>query len=482
MQEEILSPQVNQELTVIDKSIDIFKGAPDILKAHRSRVQKALAVGLNIVTQWENAFMIEDPEARESALASADERTNKFLVNCGIAKTEMEDSRKAITQLMDVIKKMFTEEENKLDPKKDTIPAKLQSNRNQYAKEVLDIQERKRKEADLRAAKAKEESDIRVFIRNAITQCLIDFLAKKKLAITNTFNAITMDDFDEKTNGLGNLNCNFPLEQVNSIIKYVMPATIRHSQGEVIDFDKEERNNYDYPSFCDQYKVQLTELKESLIDRLPSKRDELLEQKRIADEAVTKRQVELKRAEEAEKNRQLEIAKSKNEAERKKKELEAEVARKAEAERLAEIEREAEERRIKAAREQQLRRDQERQKLALEAEGQRKAADQKAEMEKAAGTTQSLFDQAVETSSIGAAPETRSGFNIVVTHPAGLVELFTFWFQRESVNLSIDEMLNRKLDQMKAYAEKAALKGERIESKFLKYEPITKAVNRKAKP
>ena len=81
------------------------------------------------------------------------------------------------------------------------------------------------------------------------------------------------------------------------------------------------------------------------------------------------------------------------------------------------------------------------------------------------------------------APETRTGVEIIVTHQAGYVELFTLWFKSEGVKLAIDKIGNTKLDQIKAWAEKLAMKtGEKIESKYLTYQGTYKAVNRKAKP
>ncbi len=77
-------------------------------------------------------------------------------------------------------------------------------------------------------------------------------------------------------------------------------------------------------------------------------------------------------------------------------------------------------------------------------------------------------------------PETRSGYQITILHQAGAVEIFNFWFQKEGANCTIDEIEKKSIAQMKGFCERVAHKdGEMIQSKYLKYEPVYKAVNRK---
>ena len=79
-------------------------------------------------------------------------------------------------------------------------------------------------------------------------------------------------------------------------------------------------------------------------------------------------------------------------------------------------------------------------------------------------------------------PESRQGYEITVLHPVGYTQIFAAWFEKEGKNLPIDKIGNTKLDQMKAFCEKAAQKdGYFIESKFVKYDQSFKAINKKAK-
>jgi hypothetical protein len=473
--------QENNQVAVINNSIEVFKGAPQVLIAHQNRAAKAIKVGEAILKQWEDAYAIEDPIKRMEALATADKRSNDFLANCGKANSEMQESRKAITQLMDMLKKMYTEEENKLDSKKGMVPAKVQDKRNGYAKELFEEQERQKKLAEEKAAKSRESVEITAYIKNQIAQCLLNYLANKKMQISNRFNEITLSNYDEKATALHLMKCDFPTEKLKEVVKYTAPSYYKHSDAEFLVLQGEIEQGYDFASFYNEYSRQIGELKQSLIDRLPSKKEELLEQKRLADEAEAKRQAELERQRIAEEERQRQLAASKSDEERKRKEREGEEARKAEAERMAAMEREAEVERIRLENERLNREAADKRRLEEEAAAARKAEEEKVEMEKASGTAQLLFDQVTESSLSSQAPEARTGYDIVVIHPAGWVELFQFWYQREGCKMKVEDMGKKSLNQMKAFAEGVAKKdGEKIESKFLRYETSIKSVNRKA--
>jgi hypothetical protein len=78
------------------------------------------------------------------------------------------------------------------------------------------------------------------------------------------------------------------------------------------------------------------------------------------------------------------------------------------------------------------------------------------------------------------APETRDGFKIKLLNKTAIAEIFTFWFQREGITLTLEELEKKSIAQMKAYCEKVGHKsGDLIVSTNLKYEPVYKAVNRK---
>lgn len=432
-------------VAVIEKSIVIFQDAGKILKANEERTEKALAVGRRILT---------DIQANGGAMtAELDERCNKFLANVNKAAGEMNDQRKPVTQIMDAIKKMYTEIENKLDIKKpETIPGIIHKKRNEYAKQVIEEQERKRVESERKAAVERQRVELVAWIHSTISNKLISYLEFKKLSITNSFNAITLADFDDKSDKLGKMAIAFPVAKLAEIIKYDLPNNFSLLDFTVKNTVKTEAHTaYDFQSFYKEYETEIGELKQQLIDRLPSKKqelDEIAEQERLRIENEKR------------------LQESKNKAEREKAEL-----------RQKEIE--AEQKRLQEEKERRDREEQDR--IKKEAEEQKLKAEQEAESTKMAGTTMVMFNQAAEVDTT-AAPETRQGFDLTVLHPAGFVEIFQFWFTNEGVKCSVDEIEKMTMKQMKKYCENQAHKhGHKIESKYLKYEPSFTAVNRKAK-
>ena len=435
----------NSSVQVIERSLEVFKDAGKILIANEERTEKALAVGRRILS---------DIQANEGRMtAELDERCNKYLANINQAVSQMNDQRKPVTQIMDAIKKMYTEIENKLDLKKpETIPAIIHKKRNEYAKQVFEEQERIRVEAEQKARKEKQRVELAAWIQNTISDKLISFLETKRLNITNAFNAITLENFDEKAAKLQEMNIAFPVAKLAEIIKYEMPAGYS-----LLDFtakntvQTEAHTAFDFKTFYAEYEQAISELKQQLHDRLPSKKlelEEIAEQKRLQEENEKKmREAKSKKEKEAAEQRRLEI--------------------------------EAEQKRL--ADEKELREKQEQDRIQKEAEDQKLKAEQKAESDRMAGTTMAMFDQAAAIGNT-AAPEARQGFDIIVTHQAGYVEIFKFWFTNEGVNCSIDEIDKMTMKQMKKYCETMAHKNDhKIVSKYLKYEPSFTAVNRKAK-
>jgi hypothetical protein len=406
----------NNQLTIIDKSIDVFKTGSQILRSNQDRTSKALAVGENILKSIQES-------GGEISSQELDERANNYLANCSKAKSEMNDARSPVTQLMNTIIKMYTAEENKLDASKaDTVPFQIQQHRNKYARKVQEEQDRKRKEAEEKAAKSKEEVEIRAQVKNTIAQALLGYLSSKKTSIVSAFNSITLENFEEKAGKLRLMQCSFSPEKIKEIVGQLpKPYGFRHTDDEIRALVTSEHAQYDVKGFYSEYERQISDLKQELIDKLPSKKQEL--------EAIAR----------ADKNEKIRL----------------------ENERLN---REAAEKR----------------RLEEEAEAARKKADEEAELAKAAGTAQVLFDQAEEVSVVTPAPEVRNGYDIQVLHAAGWVEIFQFWFQREGCKMIIEDMGKKSLNQMKSFAEGVAKKDDvKIESKYLKYEAAVKSVNRK---
>ena len=457
MQTEIQN--TDNQVSVIINSIDVLKTGPEILQSNQIRKDKAVAVGQSILEAIAETGM--NPEL--------DERANNYLVNIGKATKQMKEDRSSVTQIMDQLKKMYTEVENELDPKKEnSIPNRVQKERDAYSRKVAAEAEAKRREAERVANKAREAVDIKYQYEINLKGQYGTFLMTKKNKILQTFNAITLESFEEKSAGLKGLKTDFQFQAegfFGSKAQYHTDDEVKVITDSVVAECT--------PDMEANYKAEMELLKQDLIDKLPSKLFELQEQKRLADEAAAAEEA----AKEAEAKRQAAMAKA-NAEEKARLEKEAEVQRQREAEKQAELKKQQE----AAAAEQQRREEEEKQRIAKEAEEAAAKAQQEADVKKQGEEAMVMFEQEAAAALDTPAPETRNGYEIEVLHPVGFTQIFALWFEKEGKNLPIDKIGNTKLDQMNAWAEKMAHKdGTKIDSKFLKYNETFKAVNRKAK-
>ena len=436
---------IDNQIAIINNSIEVLKTGPEILQANQLRKSKAIEVGENILSIIDQEGMSE----------SIDLRANNYLSNVNKANKEMKESRAGVTQIMDQLKKMYTEVENDLDVKKPgTVAYRLQGHRDQFAKDQAAERERIRKEAERAAAKAKEAIDIKYQMENNLNIQFAEYLKQRGDKMQAGFNAITLDNFDEKKRSLEGLSisCNF-LKQGLYTSRYLY-----HSDEELKSFS--DAVTIDNEAGLEaNFMAEMHSLKDDLIEKLPSKLAELQEQKRLADEAAEKKRL----ADEAAAN-----AKSK--------------AQKEAAEKAAAEAKDAQEAEEKAAAERKARENKEAADREAKAEEDRKAAALAADIKKQGEETMVLFEQEAANAEVTTAAEVRQGYEIEVLHPVGYTQIFALWFESEGKNLPTDKIGNTKLDQMKAWAEKHAHKtGTKIESKFLKYEESYKAVNRKVK-
>jgi hypothetical protein len=450
--------QTNQ-VAVIENSIEVLKTGPQILATNQQRAEKALAVGRNILSTIQETGM--NPEL--------DERAKNYLVNINKAGKEMKEERAAVTQIMDELKKMYTVVENDLDIKKaGTVPALIQEQRDAYARQIAEEAEARRRAAEIEAAKKNEAIEIASHAEKSLAEQFNEWLLGKKMAMTKFFNGLTLETFDEGEQRLTQAKIVVNWEAVHRSFTYGG----FHSAEEVVAISKAKYTEL-LPDFQNTAIAELTIHRDDIIEKLPSKKAELLEAKRLADEAY---EAELK-ARQAEKERLEAIAKA-NEAEKKKLEAAAEEARKKEADEAAERKAQQD----AAEKEKADREAAESARLAEEAAEAKRKADMDADIKKQGEQTMVMFEKEAAVAESVDAPETKQGYDITVLHPVGFTQIFALYFDKEGKDLPIDKLGNTKLDQMKAFCERLAHKtGEKIDSKFIKYELSFKAINRKAK-
>lgn len=457
MQQVAEQPKNELEL-FINNSIPLLKAAPEILVENEKTKTKALIVGNNIIEASKNGLTPE-----------LDERAMKYLANIETAKNKMKDQRSPITQIMDSLKKMYTTIEAELDIKNaDSIPGKVQSIRNSYAKKVAQEREEKRLQEELNANKKQEEIKVASEVIIGFGKFFNEFLLNRKSLLNKKFNNLTLDGFKEKDAEFRQWQPEFKTEYVNGYEHNYRPIYIS------IERVKEIVSS-NLPGLIEkaskEYVSEMLLLKNELVDKLESKHQELQEEHRL----MIQRQEAEQKAKEEEAKRQADIEKA-NAEEKKRLEEEARIKKEEEDKRLADLKAEQE----KLAAEKARREKEEEERLAKEADEAQKKAELDAQLKMQGDQTMVMFEKEAALAETSEMPEARQGYEIEVLHPVGFTQIFAIWFERVGKDLPVDKLGNTKLDQMKAWAEKEAHKtGEKINSKFLKYEETFKAVNRK---
>lgn len=444
----------NQQLQIIEASLAEFATAGEVLRMNQERAAKAIEVGKKIISDWEANGRVMTPEL--------DERMKNYIVRCNQAAKEMNEARKAHTQAIDIVKKAFTTEEAKLDKdNKDTPAYQMQQLRNGYAKLLHEAELQRQREIELKKQKEQELINVRSECQRRLLRFVGDVIQAEKNRIQNNFNALTLDTIDERGGKL------IAMQPVLAHAKY---QEFRHAITSRILTPAEYEGTLtadiasEFQQHADNYSLQITELKNYLVDRLPSKKLELQQIKAYEEEQYRLREEE----------KRLEEEKAKADAKERER-LEAIQRENAERKRIAE----EEQQRIRQ--EQQRREEEERRQREEEDRLRAAEAEEQINMNQSIQHTTVLFDTEKEVNESEVhAPEVRAGYEIEVFAPAAYMAMFQKWFMDEGQNMTIAQ-LEKKLSFVKKHCEKVAHKDEKnkLNTNLLKYNQTFTSVNRK---
>lgn len=394
----------------VNEFTNIMQTAPDALQRNELSVSKCNEAGRTLIDTIESIGEINSDDL-DTEVASYINKVKTTLKN-------MNERRKPITQLLQSVSKTFTSLESAIDLKTtDSIPAKLQAFRDRYAAKKIEEQKQREKEARkaqaLENEKASYRADLIVLLENVYTA----FVNKSIAYLQGLYDRTTLENYNDLFTSLKNEKAEFSWTGYaagvkDNIVTYYMNAETRTAiKNEVAALKKVE--------FSERYSYEIEELKQSLIDRMPSKRKALEEEAELA-------------------KRNAELA-AKVETERKQRE-QAEAA-----------------------------------KIEAERKRQGEAAKVNAESEKQKAAAQAAFNFMNE-----AAPDIQIKAKVKkairVLNPKGFIEIYQMWIMREGLNLSMDD-LEKIHKKMISFCEKEANKdgGELIKSAFIEYVDDVKA-------
>nr|DAN78677.1 MAG TPA: hypothetical protein [Caudoviricetes sp.] len=398
---------MSTELIKVEEFTSLMKSAPDVLGKNQKSIANCNSAGQAILDTIQGEGMTDELDAKAA----------EYLKKVNVTITNMKSRRAPVTQLFDRIRSIFTTDEKAIDPKdKSTIPGKIAAERDRYAALKREEERRKQQEMQRQANIEKEKGTYRLAIEQAINTHMSSYFAEQQKNLSHIWESITLATFELKEKSIRGWSTLYPREHFDT---FNQDITTYYLDAQTKENIKAEILNNKYSAFSQQYKFNMEDLRQLFIDRLSSKKQELIEEEEL----------------------------------RKK---DAEAAAKAEAER-------------------KQREEEERKQRELEIQQKEHEQQQKAESSIQSAQMNSLFATAAAsvTTRTSKAKVTE---RIKILHPAGFLEVYQMWWINEGQNLTIEE-LEKIHKKMISFCEKKANSDDemKIKSKYIRYEEEVKA-------
>ena len=398
-----MNTQANNSLIKVEEFNQIMQSAPATLQRNQASVSACNQTGQALLDTIEAEGGISSDEL--------DATVSEYLEKTKITVENMNKRRKPLTQLLATVSKSFTSLESAIDIKSvTTIPYKLQQARNKYAAKKLEEQKKREEEARRIQLVENEKAQYKADITLLLDTTYANYISRHINALNGMYDHATLASYNDVCRQIKEANVTFNWTDFANNVKdtfqtfYMDAATRTGIKNELASIKKVE--------YTKRYSFELEDLKQSLIDRLPSLRKQLEEQEELrrTNAVEAARQEEQRRKEQQEQLR-------KQEEERKRREAEAKA---------------------------------------------------KAEAEKAAAEVQAAFD--FSAASMPSTPtKAKVKKKIQITNPQGFLQVYQMWFTREGINMSMED-LEKVHKKMITYCENVVNKaGEEIKSAFVKY-------------
>lgn len=239
----------------------------------------------------------------------------RFIEKTKVTVRKMNDKRTPVTKLFDQIRKAYTSMENDVDPAKaDSIPNRLQNYRNAYAKTKHEEEERRRREETARIAKENAKNRYRADVEEDYIKQFNALVNKSINELTEMDKLLTLDNYEIINDGVREYICELPETWYRMVISGAYrPAELTTEECRAIQANVMAGL---LNRFKEQFSFEVQSTRDEILDRMPSKKKELV---RIAkasaeDAARIKAEMEAKEREEATRKEAERKEREKNEA------------------------------------------------------------------------------------------------------------------------------------------------------------------------
>jgi hypothetical protein len=409
------------ELQIIN--IETFKGligtAPEIITKGNDSIQKATARGeqlmQEITTMQQNDALWSD-EYKDQKKKELIPLITQYLVKLKDTYRVLKERRTPITGLFDDFKKSTISFEAQVDPKgNNNLYSKFQTILDGWAKD--EALKQAAKQAEMLRQKNIEAEKIRLKseCEIEIRKVFLAHLENEQNMLVKVFEGMILDKFDQQCEFIRNYSTVYFITHFEAIQPNLEATYL--DQAEIKNIITNAKTGK-FQIFSAEFKETIEGIKEMFIDKFASKKAEL---------------EELASATPAEKE-----------------EIKQNITER--------IETESE----KIAKE----------KLEKEAQAVIQSTTNSQIMQ-----ANLAFDSESQVQQMQPEQKVKTGYEIKVLKASGWLQIAAFYFEKEGMKKNVADLGKMKLEQMKTFAEKHALKtGEKIENPFLVYEETFKAV------
>lgn len=398
------------ELTIIqpENIQTIVSMTPENHRANVESHDKCISYGQQLLARIQQQGMTDE----------LDQQAAKYIEAARKTVAKMNDKRSPLTKLFDQIRSEFTRLEGEIDPSKaGTLPNQLQQLRNKFAAQKREEEERRRREEMMRQQHEQAVNQYRSDLENDWRCQLNNAIKLQCNDMSRLFATITLDNYFIVEGTFKAWDCRLANSGIMSTV--IAPYLLKKEEANQIYQDVWESVAIDMQA---EYAEELTKYRDSCLDRMPSKKQEL------------------------------------------------ERAAQADAEEAERIRRKMEERdRAEAARQEAERQEAERK--------EREAA----EFKKQQAEMGSLFDQQATQSTVpvfvGYKPKTSVKKKLVPLAPEAFTEIFSLWWVNEGCKMTVED-LSKMFKKQITYCEKRANDKTNpviIKSELISYEDDVKA-------
>ena len=299
------------EMTIFEPQnvATIAQAAPQAYRENSISHERCLQFGEQLLHRVTTEGMSDE---LDQEIASFIERAKKTL-------KKMNGKRSAVTQLFDSIRSAYTKLENEVDPsRKGTVAAQLQEHRNRYAAKKREEYEAEMRRKQMEQAKANAKSKYAADVEEDLTRQFKALLATVCNTLTSLDKSLTLENYDNVYSDVKNTSEQISQEWLDTLRPEVlMPSLLSPEEARAVAADVRQRME---KSLREDYEFEVTGTRDTILDRLPSKRKELERAAKASQEEAERIRLQIaererKEAEQREKERAEREAKEKAAAE-----------------------------------------------------------------------------------------------------------------------------------------------------------------------